>query len=282
MSAMISVIMSVYNDSAYLSEAIASILNQSFSNFEFLIVDDASTDNSLEIIKNYAKKDNRIRYFQRSENVGLTKNLNFLLGQARGIYVARMDGNDISLQNRFKEQINAIKNNDADLVWSNAILIEESGKEICLRYQPSQKKTLKLMRRRRNYIVHPATMYVKSSILKVGGYDEKYRTGQDGDLWYRMLNNNCSFFIVKQPFIKYRLQKNIITSKRVGKNPDINYLDANTCMRNYQKKKSIAYIKKVKNLRLKTMLIIRLLLNERMLQFIKQLIPIDYDAIHRA
>lgn len=277
----ISVVMSVYNDGAHLSKAIHSILEQSFRDFEFLIIDDASTDNSLEIIKHFADKDRRIRYFHRSENTGLTKNLNYLLDEARGIYIARMDGNDISCPERFEVQLDAMRDKNADICWTNALYIDEQGAEICLLYQPNLKKTLRALKKKRNYIVHPASMYRREAVVRIGKYDESYRTGQDGDLWFRMLENRYIFHLISHPLLKMRLETKSVTSIRVGKKNDVNYLYASICMRNYQKRKSIRYIRRVKRLDLKANLLMRFIGVERIYQFIKGLKSIRYDEIHR-
>ncbi len=277
----ISVIMSVYNDGPYLAEAIESILNQTYSNFEFLLMDDASQDNSLDIIKNYAEQDARICYFQRLENQGLTKNLNYLLDEAKGTYIARMDGNDISCPERLEVQLAAIQKTDADISWTNVVFIDEQGKEICRRYQPSLQKTLRALKRKRNYIVHPSSMYKRNAVIDIDKYDESHRTGQDGDLWFRMLEHNYRFCLVDRPFVKMRLATDSVTSILVGKNKDVNYLYANCCMRNYQKRKSIRYIRRVKRLDLKAKLLMRFIGVERIYQFIKGLTPIRYDEIHR-
>ena len=274
--------MSVYNDEEYLGEAIESILNQSFSNYEFLIIDDASTDRSLDIIKDYAEKDDRIHYFQLEKNQGLTRNLNFLLDQSQGDYIARMDGNDISLPSRFEKQLKTLRKSNADMVWSNIVFIDQSGNEICNRFQPSLKKTLKDLRLKKNHIVHANSIYKKEVVMKLGKYNDEYKTGQDGDLWYRMLLNNCSFVLINQPLFKLRLEQFSITAMRIGKNEDINFLYANCCMKNFQKKKSITYIRKVKSIKLKTMLLVRFFLSERLIQLIKNKFPNDYDSNHKS
>lgn len=102
---LISVIMSVYNESEYIAEAIESILKQTYKKFEFIIVDDCSTDETPEIIKHYAESDNRIIFVQNETNLGLTQNLNKALNISNGAYIARMDGDDISLPERFERQI---------------------------------------------------------------------------------------------------------------------------------------------------------------------------------
>lgn len=274
--------MPVYNDGPYLAEAIESILNQSLSDYEFLIVDDASTDHSLDIIKSYAEKDNRIRYFRLSENQGLTRNLNYLIDEAQGTYIARMDGNDISYPERLDVQLAAMRDTNANICWTNALYIDEQGADICLRYQPNLKKTLRALKKRRNFIVHPAVMYRRDVILSIGKYDESYMTGQDGNLWFRMLGHNYSFHLVERPLVKVRLEKMSVTSIRVGKNQDINYLNANLCMYNHHKIRSITYIRKVRSIKLKSMLLLRFVLSERLIQFVKGLVSVKYDAVHRA
>ena len=97
--------MPVYNAEKYIVEAVDSILNQTYSDFEFIIIDDCSTDASYEILQSYAAKDNRIRLFKNDVNKKLPKTLNFGISQAKGKYIARMDADDISLPERFAKQI---------------------------------------------------------------------------------------------------------------------------------------------------------------------------------
>ena len=103
---MISVIMSAYNSEKHISNSIESILGQSYQNFEFLIMDDGSTDNTGKIINSYRKTDNRIKLFNNKSNIGLTKSLNFLINQAQGEYLARQDSDDVSNSKRFELQLN--------------------------------------------------------------------------------------------------------------------------------------------------------------------------------
>ena len=107
----VSVLMSVYNGEKYLREAVESILNQTFRDFEFIIIDDGSTDSTNEIIRSYS--DCRIRLLENEENIGLTKSLNKGIDQCRGEYIARMDGDDVSLQQRFSKQLEYLINNPA-------------------------------------------------------------------------------------------------------------------------------------------------------------------------
>ena len=121
MKPLISVIMSVYNDADNLDSSINSILNQDFQDFEFLIMNDCSTDESLNILNSYSQ-DNRIKVFQNERNLGLTKSLNVLLNESKGTFVARQDSDDLSLSSRFSKQLNYIKNKNLDVCGTRAII----------------------------------------------------------------------------------------------------------------------------------------------------------------
>ena len=117
----LSVIMSVYNSEENLSDSIESILNQTYKNFEFLIMDDGSSDNSSEILGEYAKKDNRVKIFKNSDNLGLTKSLNILISSSKGEYLARQDSDDISSKDRFEKQLNYLSLNNLDACTVRAL-----------------------------------------------------------------------------------------------------------------------------------------------------------------
>ena len=110
----ISVLMSVYNSEIYVDKSIESILNQTHSDFEFLIINDGSTDNTEEIIKNYANLDERIDYVTNKRNEGLTKSLNKLLDKSKNSIIARQDADDISDKRRFQYQLNFLKKYSLD------------------------------------------------------------------------------------------------------------------------------------------------------------------------
>ena len=122
----ISVVMSVFNGELFLKTAIKSILNQTFTNFEFIIIDDGSTDLSATIIRNF--EDERIIFIQNSSNKGLVFSLNTAIRISKGKYIARFDADDISLPNRFKEQLLYLENNNnIDIIGGSVILINENG-----------------------------------------------------------------------------------------------------------------------------------------------------------
>ena len=114
--------MSVYNDETRVKKAIESILNQSYENFEFLIVDDCSTDETFTVCNEYQKKDSRIRLYRNKENIGLTKSLNFLINQSEFELLARQDSDDISHKHRLEKQVNFMKAKNLDATTTVAII----------------------------------------------------------------------------------------------------------------------------------------------------------------
>lgn len=211
----ISVIMSVYNSKRYLSESIESILNQTFKNFEFIIVDDGSTDDSLGIIKEFMKKDKRILLINNNSNIGLTKSLNKALKKAKGKYIARMDTDDVSMPERLEKQYNFLeKNEDVFLVGTGSINIDETG-ENTTTFNPivsfeEIKKTLPY----KNCIYHPSIMFRNEKGIC---YREKFVYSQDYDLYLRLLSNGKKLVNLPDKLIKYRCNPNAITQTKRGK-----------------------------------------------------------------
>jgi glycosyltransferase involved in cell wall biosynthesis len=205
----ISVVMSVYNGEKYLKESIESILNQTYENFEFLIIDDGSTDNSKEILKSYESQDRRIKLFFREENRGLTKNLNFLINNSRGKYIARMDADDVSFKDRFEKQINFFSHNlEIDILGTFAIDIDEYGNIIRTRTVPINDKEIKKMILKLSPLIHPTVMFKKNALEKISFYNEKFLTSQDLDMWYRAMAIGLKFHNIDEPLLYYRYDSN--------------------------------------------------------------------------
>lgn len=140
---LVSVIMPVYNPGRYLIESIESILNQTFYDFELIIVDDASTDNSWKIIKSYSKKDSRIIAIKNKINLGVSLTSNIAISQAKGKFLARMDADDISTPNRLQKQVNfLIKNPKTVVVGGQCTIIDENNQTIGLKKFPTTEKQI--------------------------------------------------------------------------------------------------------------------------------------------
>jgi len=185
----ISVLMAVFNGEQYLGMAIDSILNQTYSDFEFIIIDDCSTDNTSEILKSY--HDERIKLLKNEINIGLTKSLNVGLNLAKGEYIARQDADDISHSERLQLQLDFFrKNNDVMLLGTQARSIDEFGN---LSYFPDFKPVsyegVKYQLFFGNPFIHSTVMY-RADIVKdeFGGYNESFRLSQDLELWSKIIH----------------------------------------------------------------------------------------------
>ncbi|MBS1732379.1 MAG: glycosyltransferase [Bacteroidetes bacterium] len=178
----ISVIMGVYNAETFLEEAIKSILNQSFRDFEFIIVNDASTDNSVAIINRF--NDDRIRVINNESNIGLTRSLNKAIRQARGEFIARMDADDISFPDRFHEQVNFLKGHPAvALCGCQVFKTSKPGEGF-----PLDHEKIKALALASKPLAHPTVMWRRQAFIDNDlFYNESFRYAQDYELWSRAL-----------------------------------------------------------------------------------------------
>ena len=187
----LSVVMSVYNAAPFLDAAISSVLIQSFPDFEFLIVDDGSTDDSTSIIRAHAAKDSRILPVLR-ENRGLIASLNELLDLARAPLIARMDADDICAPERFAKQIRFLADHpDYGVVGSQVDHIDEHARPFPLAngtYPASHADVLCAIAEHKPVLCHPAVMFRREAVLAVGGYHAAFRHCEDLDLWLRLAN----------------------------------------------------------------------------------------------
>ncbi len=177
--------MPVYNGERFLREAVESILNQSYHDFEFIIVDDGSKDNSVAIIQEY--KDDRIIILQNPKNMGITPTLNRGITQASGKYICRMDADDISLPNRLESQVNYLeKHPTIAIVGSNTTIINELGIRGKTEYYPQSNNEIKRSIFIHNPFAHSSVLIRRSVLDQLGVYDSKYLHNEDYDLWLRI------------------------------------------------------------------------------------------------
>ena len=206
MSELISVILPVYNGEKYLKEAIESILNQTYTNFEFIIINDGSKDSSLEIIKEYEKEDERIIVISR-ENKGLIATLNEGIEKAKGKYIARMDQDDISLPQRLETQLKYMITNNLDICGGNYLIIDQNSKTISTSEVPENFSEILLTMVSNVPFAHPSVMIKKFFLddkkLKYG--INGYKNAEDLDLWINMYNKNAKFGNVREQIMKYRV-----------------------------------------------------------------------------
>ena len=214
---MISVIMPVYNSEKYLEVAIKSILNQTFSKFEFLIMNDFSTDDSISIINRYKKLDKRIRVFSFKKKMGLIKLLNFSLEKANYNYLARMDSDDISHKNRLKTQLNyLLENPKVGVVGSYVKIIDSKGALKKFWKYPNTNADIKKHLVYESCIPHPASMMNAKYVKAVGGYREIAELVEDYDLWTR-LSCVCEMANIPRFLFSYREHKSSSSYKQKRK-----------------------------------------------------------------
>ena len=200
--------MSVYNGEDYLREAIESILKQTFRGFEFIIVNDGSTDRSLEIVKLYS--DFRIVLIDQ-QNTGLSKALNNGIKVAKGKYIARMDADDISMPERLKLQVEFLEQNPLVIaLGSNAEIIEKKGNYVYTSNQLLEWNQIKNKLPQTPFF-HSSTMYRKNSFESVGGYPEIYRI--EDVVFFNKLSRIGELRNLQEVLIKYRLTPSAVTAK---------------------------------------------------------------------
>jgi len=207
----ISVIMSVYNGSVFLQDAINSILQQTFQNFEFIIIDDGSTDRTWNTLKQC--NDDRVITFKNNENIGLTKSLNFGILKAKGNYIARMDADDISCPDRFLKQITFLKKNNYSLSGSWVKVIDDKNiEQETIKYQTNN-NLIKWKLLFHNQFAHSSTMFKKDIISDVGTYNNSILYSQDYDFFSRISDKyDVSNFPEILHFL--RIWKNSISHQR--------------------------------------------------------------------
>jgi len=181
----VSVILTVYNGEAFLPQAIESIIEQEFDDFEFLIINDGSKDRSAQIIQAFT--DPRIRYYENPRNIGRPCSLNRGLSLSRSPYIAPMDADDISLRQRLGKQVSFLDHHpEIGVISSSVQLIDGQGKPIGRRQYPLQPPLVRWSLCLFDPIAHPAAMMRRDVVEQVGGYREEMTTAEDYDLWRRL------------------------------------------------------------------------------------------------
>jgi glycosyltransferase involved in cell wall biosynthesis len=242
----ISIIMSVYNGENYLAQSIESILGQSFNSFEFLIMDDASTDKTSEILKEFSKTDDRIKVYKQKNNIGLPKSLNELIKFSQSDIIARMDADDISINCRLEKQYNyLLRNPIIGVLGCDSVLIDIENNYICKKYRPKSIKKIINSMRYFNYLTHPSIMVRKSVFEKYGFYNENYYTGQDWELWSRYINSNITFEIFPEILLLFRINPKSLSSWQSNNKAGGNLNLALLCLHNNARLDSFKYFFKL-------------------------------------
>ena len=204
----VSVIMSCFNSENYVEQAARSIINQTFHNLEFLIMDDGSTDNTYNILNDLKIEDKRIKVFQNTKNIGLTKSLNLLINKANGEFIVRQDADDISYKNRIKSQVEILSTSNFSACTTRAKIIGSNTKKPKYLYLFPKKLVIKF----RNPFIH-GTLAVKKQVLNdLGNYDEDFYFAQDFMLFSKMIKQGYKIKYLSEVFYEINMKENISTN----------------------------------------------------------------------
>lgn len=211
----ISVVMGVFNGEERLELAINSIIEQTYTNWEFIICDDCSTDNSYEKLLEISKKDNRIKIIRNEKNIGLAASLNKCIDISSGDYIARMDDDDYSYPYRFEKQIEFLEKHSEFGFVSSAIDLFDGEKIIS--YQNIRKK----IPEKSDFLwgscfVHPATIFRKDSIMKVNCYrvSKETRRTEDYDLFMRMYSKGIIGYNFSERLLRYYINTDSMKKRK--------------------------------------------------------------------
>ena len=213
----ISVLMPAYNAEKYIAESIESILNQTFTDFELIIVDDASKDSTWEIINRYSEKDTRIKAYRNEENIGVTKNRNSLIKKALGDYVAWQDADDISHPSRLELQHNFMQdNNNIGICGGYLEFFNQNGTIFIQKYD---EKDVELRKKIFRYspVSQGVSMIRKNVFLFTGLYNEQLDQAEDLEMTFR-IGSRYEFANIPLILLKYRKHTESISSKSILKN----------------------------------------------------------------
>jgi len=216
MNLSISIITITRNRAGFISEAIESALEQSFSDWELIVIDDASEDDTREIVEEYIVRDSRIKYFRNDGHLRISKSRNKALGSARGEYVAVLDSDDVwSDRDKLKKQYGFLEGNkDYVLIGGGVIVIDEYGKETRRYFNRESDENIRGKILFQNQFAHSSVMFRREAALKAGGYDENLNIGEDYDLWLK-LGTLGKMANIKEHLLKYRVHGGNVTLKRV-------------------------------------------------------------------
>lgn len=210
----ITVLLPVYNGARTLSQAVDSVLRQDYEDFELLVIDDASTDGSSDLVRGYAGRDPRVTALVHERNVGLARTLNEGLERARYDFVARLDQDDEALPNRLREQMSFLEANPGVAVAGSWVLHMGARPEHDrLVRLPTEPDEIAATLPHENCLYHPSVMLRRLEVLESGGYRGEFRNAEDYDLWLRLARVH-ELANIARPLIRYRFSVDGMTLGR--------------------------------------------------------------------
>lgn len=211
----ISVGIPIYNAEHYLENAIKSVLNQTYTKFELILIDDGSTDSSLKIAKKFEKIDERIRVISDGLNKRLPSRLNQLIVESKFDLIARMDADDIMHPERLEKQINILERYNCDLVSTSYYAINSKDQVVSSRIIMKEEFTIKDFLLGNYYILHPSIL-AKKSWYKNNLYDPLFDRAEDYELWFRsVIKSNLNIKVMKEPLMFYREEGSVSMQKQL-------------------------------------------------------------------
>lgn len=210
MRPLVSIITPSYNSEGFIKETIESVLNQTYTNWEMIIIDDCSTDNSPEIIKEYMKIDSRIKYLKNKENSGPAISRNLGLDNSKGEYIAFLDSDDVWFKEKLQIQMEYIIKNKTDILHNNYYFCDENGKiikEVKNDYRLNYKKILKSNQIKTSFLI------VKKEVLKNIRFQNIKHEDYAFFLDFLRENNEC--FCISKPLGKYRINSTSVSSNKL-------------------------------------------------------------------
>tara|TARA_B100001029_G_scaffold178430_1_gene185179 strand:- start:1028 stop:1726 length:699 start_codon:yes stop_codon:yes gene_type:complete len=209
-NSLVSVIMSAHNAEKTIEKAINSLLNQTYTNLEILLVDDFSSDRTLGICEDFDKSYENITLFRNDKNIGLTRSLNKLINKSKGVYIARQDADDVSAEGRIEKQLTFLRKHNLDACSSRAYILESN------KITPSKSFYLpkKLVMRIKNPFIHGTLLIKKKVIQEIGLYNEDFYYSQDYKLMSDLLNENFRIKVFKEPLYYLNMKGNISINQK--------------------------------------------------------------------
>jgi glycosyltransferase involved in cell wall biosynthesis len=229
MNPKVTVLMPVYNAGEYLSGAIDSILKQTFHEFEFLIINDGSTDESLNTLCSYSKKDSRIKIIDQL-NSGIVNALNVGLNESRGKWIFRMDQDDIAFSHRISNQLNLLQSNPSLVLLGGCCeQINSNGMTLRInRYPYEHDKLVAALEKKRAFFPHSSACFSRELVLKLGGYRERFNYAEDQDLWLR-LSQHGMIGCIDDVVLKLRKHPSGMSNSNSGKRSQLKSILALIC-----------------------------------------------------
>lgn len=212
MNNLVSIITPSYNSVQFIGKSIKSVLNQSYTNWEMIIVDDLSTDNSIQVIQEYVKKDNRIKLIQLKNNSGAAVARNTAIEAAKGKYIAFLDSDDLWETKKLENQINFMEKNNSSFSYSNYSLIDEEGNDLNIVKNPTSYMTYNELLKE-NQIGCLTAIYSQEKLGKI--YMPLIRKRQDYGLWLNILKKINHADKIDEVLAIYRIRKNSISSNKL-------------------------------------------------------------------